>query len=82
MMGHNICFKGVIWKIIPKLSHLPLLIWSTDEIKGAKERLLNTSHGIYVYILAHLNKYTGRAIAKPPALVLVLAVVLAKCYLH
>ena len=29
MMGHNICFKGVIWKIIPKLFHLHLLIWST-----------------------------------------------------
>ena len=29
MMGHNICFKGVIWKIIPGLSFLPLLIWST-----------------------------------------------------
>ena len=25
MMGHNICFKGVIWKIIPKLSFLPFL---------------------------------------------------------
>ena len=25
MMGHNISFKGVIWKIIPKLSLLPLL---------------------------------------------------------
>ena len=30
MRGHNICFKGVIWKIISKLSLLPLLIWSTD----------------------------------------------------
>ena len=31
MMCHNICvcFKGAIWKIIPKLSLLPLLIWST-----------------------------------------------------
>ena len=29
MMGHNISFKRVIWKIIPKLSLLPLLIWST-----------------------------------------------------
>ena len=29
MMGQNICFKGVIWKIIPKLSLLSLLIWST-----------------------------------------------------
>ena len=26
MMGNNICFKGVIWKTIPKLSLLPLLI--------------------------------------------------------
>ena len=29
-MGHNICFEGEIWKIIPKLSFLPLLIWSTE----------------------------------------------------
>ena len=29
MMGHNISFKGVLLKIIPKLSLLPLLIWST-----------------------------------------------------
>ena len=28
MVGHNICFKRV-WKIIPKLSLLPLLICST-----------------------------------------------------
>ena len=32
MTGHNICFKGVIWKIIPKLSLLPLLSWSTDHL--------------------------------------------------
>ena len=30
MMGHNICFKGVIGKIIPKLSLLPLLIWALN----------------------------------------------------
>ena len=29
MMGHNIHFNGEIWIIIPKLSRLPLLIWST-----------------------------------------------------
>ena len=31
MWGHNVCFKEVtcIWKIIPKLSLLPLLISST-----------------------------------------------------
>ena len=31
MMGHNISFEGDIWKIIPKLSLLPLLAWSTAE---------------------------------------------------
>ena len=29
LMGHNLCFCGQIWEIIPKLSLLPLLIWST-----------------------------------------------------
>ena len=29
MMGHKICFYGEIWLIIPKLSLLPLLMWST-----------------------------------------------------
>ena len=29
MMFHKICFHGEIWLIIPKLSLLPLLIWST-----------------------------------------------------
>ena len=32
MIGHDICFKRVIWKIIPKLSLLLLLIWSTEFI--------------------------------------------------
>ena len=30
MMGHIIGCKGVIWKIIPELSLLPLLTWSTE----------------------------------------------------
>ena len=29
MMGHKICFYGDIWLIIPKLSLLPLLLWSS-----------------------------------------------------
>ena len=29
MMGHKICFYGEMWLIIPKLSLMPLLIWST-----------------------------------------------------
>ena len=31
MMDHKICFKGVIWKIIPLLSLLPFLTWSTGQ---------------------------------------------------
>ena len=31
MKGHNVCFKEKIMKVLPKLSLLPLLIWSTDE---------------------------------------------------
>ena len=31
MMGHKICFYGKMWIIIPKLSLLPLLIWSTAD---------------------------------------------------
>ena len=31
MTDHNICFKEVILKIIPKMSYLPVLIWSTEE---------------------------------------------------
>ena len=30
MMGHNICFCRELWLIIPKLSLLPFLIWSTE----------------------------------------------------
>ena len=30
IMGCNIHFKEVMWKIIPKLSLLPLLIWRTE----------------------------------------------------
>ena len=35
MIGPNMCFKGIIWKIVPKLSLLPL-IWSAAEVQGAK----------------------------------------------
>ena len=33
-MGQKICFNREIWLIIPKLSLLPLLIWSTDVSKS------------------------------------------------
>ena len=32
MWGHNICFYRSIRKIIPKLSQLCLLIWTTDAV--------------------------------------------------
>ena len=35
MMGHKVCFYGEIWQIIPKLSLLPLLIWSTVQDIGS-----------------------------------------------
>ena len=46
MMGHNIRFEGVIWRIIPKLSLLTLLIWSTvmyDKYKTMCKCLLISS---------------------------------------
>ena len=38
MMGHHIGFKEVIWKIIPKLSLLPLFIWHTVNSQREKYR--------------------------------------------
>ena len=32
MMGQNLCFEGVIGKIIPVLSSLPLYMWSTVQV--------------------------------------------------
>ena len=34
MMGHKICFYEEIWLIIPKLSLLPIFIWSTAKKKA------------------------------------------------
>ena len=30
MRGHNLCFNGIVVKIIPKLFQLPLLGWSSE----------------------------------------------------
>ena len=48
MVGHKICSNGEIWLIIPKLSLLPLLIWSTA--KGSLE--------IVVYEKDRIRKYS------------------------
>ena len=42
MMGHNISFEGEIQKIIPKLSLLPLLFWSTEGASACPH------HGILI----------------------------------
>ena len=59
MMCHKICFYGDIWIIIPKLSLLLLLIWSTDNYlainlvslsqNGLDEIVLMMGHKIYFY---------------------------------
>ena len=36
MTGHNIHFKSIIWKFIPKLSPLTLLIWSNEKVVNSK----------------------------------------------
>ena len=63
MMGRNISFKGVIWKIIPKLSLLPLLNWSTGykwkalgtiDTLRASETIDFDSPNLYVLILLRI----------------------------
>ena len=51
MMGHKIRFYGEIWLIIPKLSLLPLLYWSTDY------RIAAISHNVqHAYV--HCSEIT------------------------
>ena len=49
----NICFKGVTCKIIPKLSLLPLFIWSTDS--GVIILTINIPHNPYFLTCWHRN---------------------------
>ena len=47
MMGHNIQLKGAILKIIPKLSILPLLIWSSVYYLAFQvEEIQNKGRGV------------------------------------
>ena len=41
MMGHKICFSGEIWLIIPKLSLLSSLTWSTITVIKTKEKVFD-----------------------------------------
>ena len=64
MMGHNICFEGVIWKIIPKLSVLPLLMWSTDKT-GRQKKKKNGRAASPEGLSIHLNVIDGTEIRTP-----------------
>ena len=53
MMGHNICFKGKVWKIIPKLFPQPFLMWSiVILIKNAFQSVAHSNiyiqYGFYI----------------------------------
>ena len=45
MMGHNIHFKGVLWKLIPKLSFYPSLYGALINAEKAK-LMRNSANGI------------------------------------
>ena len=53
MMGHKICFYGEMWLIIPKLSLLLLLIWSTADLQTTG------SYKLSVFLTA-FKRYCGR----------------------
>ena len=54
MMGHKICFHGVKWLIIPKLSLLPFLIWSTGE--GIRSLVLLEYDNAVTLITMYISK--------------------------
>ena len=48
-MGHKICFYGEIWLIIPKLSLLSLLIWSTESpLLIRRPHSIKATNAIYI----------------------------------
>ena len=47
MMGLNISSRGVTWKIIPKLSLLPLLILSTVLVRNFDISLIGVHVGLH-----------------------------------
>ena len=57
MMDHKIRFKGVIWKIIPKFSCLPLLILSTlrSEILFRADIIIQVTDSLKVAILIYIK---------------------------
>ena len=55
MMDHSMYFKGVIWKIIPKLSLLPLPMWSTEKSKETKQKKKTKKKVLTVTILKNVT---------------------------
>ena len=58
MKGHKICVCDKIWKIIPKLSLLPLLIYSTAIAKNKHNSGLCGSYGSYFKFSFFSNFYS------------------------
>ena len=50
MMAHKICFNGEIGLIIPKLSLLPLLIWSIESGMQTLVLALANQHVLWLFI--------------------------------
>ena len=59
MMGHKMHFYGKIWLIIPKLSLLPRLIWSTDTAFGYHEYADSSGQSVFIYRLLSAGTSTG-----------------------
>ena len=56
VMGRDMSFKGVIWKIIPKLSLLPILIWRIAVlVSGGKTKIDAMSYLVDIF-KNHLQK--------------------------
>ena len=56
MMGHNICFKGVIWKFNPNLSLLPLLIQSTTAENSDLNLIYRICYKKCTIYFRHINE--------------------------
>ena len=57
MIVHTICFYGKIWIIIPKLSLLPLRIWSAVSDLNSK---MHMSLPDYKHVISNLDMYQSK----------------------
>ena len=56
MMGHNIRFKGAIWKIIPKFFLLSLLIWSTEVAYATAYLDKKACQPLFFFVFFHIMR--------------------------